>query len=246
MRKPHLLIQAATFVVAIVLWETVVSEGYVDPLFLPAPTKIFFSLISLHPATFAALYDTLLKTLVSFSIGSVAGVAIGIVVGSRSLLHDVLYPYIFGLYSIPRMVFLPLIVLFLGIGFNSTIFYAVLHTFLPVIIVVVGGVKNIDRRQILYAISLGATGRQIYSKVIIPAALPSILAALRLGIIFSLLGILIAEMYLSLSGVGFLMQKLSFAFRSADLFAVTIVVALLAIVISAVLGEVSKKIEERR
>jgi NitT/TauT family transport system permease protein len=246
LRKFHFLVQAATFVVGVVVWESVVSEGYVDPLFLPAPSRILLSLVGIGPATFTALYDTLLKTLISFFIGSVAGVAIGIVVGSRSLLHEVIHPYLFGLYSIPRMIFLPLIVLFLGIGFNSTIFYAVLHTILPVIIVVVGGVRNIDRRQVLYAISLGATSRQIYSKVIIPAALPSILAALRLGIIFSLLGVLIAEMYLSLGGIGFLMQRLSFAFKSADLFAVTILVALLAIVISAVLGEISKKIEERR
>ena len=246
MRKFQFLLQAATFIVIVAVWESIVSEGYVDPLFLPPPSKIFLSLISISPATFAALYDTLVKTLISFCIGSVAGVAIGIVVGSRSLLHEVLHPYVFGLYSIPRMIFLPLIVLFLGIGFNSTIFYAVLHTILPVIIVVVGGVRNIDRRLIFYAISLGAKGRQIYSKVIIPAALPSILSALRLGIIFSLLGVLIAEMYLSLSGIGFLMQRLSFAFKSADLFAVTILVALVAIIISAVLGEISKKIEERR
>jgi ABC-type nitrate/sulfonate/bicarbonate transport system permease component len=82
--------------------------------------------------------------------------------------------------------------------------------------------------------------------VIIPAAMPSILVALKLGIIFSLLGTLIAEMYLSLSGIGFLMQKLSYAFKSAEVFALTGVVASLAImIIVLVLSAISKKVEEK-
>jgi ABC-type nitrate/sulfonate/bicarbonate transport system permease component len=111
--------------------------------------------------------------------------------------------------------------------------------------IVEGGVRNIDKRLILYAFSLGATRKQLYSKVIIPAAIPSIMASLRLGIIFSLLGTLIAEMYLSLSGVGFLMQKLSYAFKSAEVFALTVVVASLAIVIVLVLSEINKKVGEK-
>jgi ABC-type nitrate/sulfonate/bicarbonate transport system permease component len=78
-----------------------------------------------------------------------------------------------------------------------------------------------------------------------PAAMPSILVALKLGIIFSLLGTLIAEMYLSLSGIGFLMQKLSYAFKSAEVFASTGVVASLAMIIVLVLSAISKKVEEK-
>ncbi|MEM3386427.1 MAG: ABC transporter permease subunit [Nitrososphaerales archaeon] len=246
MRKIAVFLQIGTIAAVIVIWEEIVVKGFVDPLFLPPPSQVLYSFATLPALIGLPFYETLTKTLLSFAVGSGLGIALGILIGSGIFLHDVLYPYIFGLYSIPRMIFLPLIVLFLGIGFNSTLFYAVLHTVLPVIIIVIGGVRAVDKRLILYAVSVGATLTQIYTKVIIPAALPSIIAALRLGIIFSLLGVLIAEMYLSLSGIGFLMQKLSFAFRSADLFAVTICVAVIAIVISVLLGEFQKKIGERQ
>jgi NitT/TauT family transport system permease protein len=245
MQTRVLLIQIGTIMAVIVLWEILVSGGFADPLFLPSPSTIVSSFSKIQNVALNSLLETFLKTLIAFSIGAGLGILIGIVIGSIPLLHEVLNPYVFGLYSVPRIVFLPLIVLFLGIGFNSTIFYAVLHTILPVIMVVEGGVRNIDKRLILYAFSLGATRKQLYSKVIIPAAMPSIMAALRLGIIFSLLGTLIAEMYLSLRGVGFLMQKLSYAFKSAEVFALTGVVASLAIVIVLVLSEINKKVGEK-
>jgi ABC-type nitrate/sulfonate/bicarbonate transport system permease component len=246
MQTRVLLIQVGTIIAVIVLWEILVTEGFVDPLFLPSPSSIISSFSKIQNVALNSLFETFLKTLIAFSVGVGLGIPIGIVIGSSKLLHQILHPYVFGLYSVPRIIFLPLIVLFLGIGFNSNIFYAVLHTILPVILVIDGGVRNIDRRLIVYASSLGATRIQLYSKVIIPAAMPSILVALKLGIIFSLLGTLIAEMYLSLSGIGFLMQKLSYAFKSAEVFALTGVVASLAIIIVLVLSAISKKVEEKQ
>jgi ABC-type nitrate/sulfonate/bicarbonate transport system permease component len=245
MQTRVLLIQVGTVIAVVVLWEILVIEGFVDPLFLPSPSSIISSFNKIQNIALNSLFETLLKTLIAFLIGVGLGIPIGIVIGGNELLHKIFHPYVFGLYSIPRIVFLPLIVLFLGIGFNSNIFYAVLHTILPVILVVEGGVRNIDRRLIVYALSLGARRIQLYSKVIIPAAMPSILVALKLGIIFSLLGTLIAEMYLSLSGIGFLMQKLSYAFKSAEVFALTGVVASLAMIIVLVLSAISKKVEEK-
>jgi ABC-type nitrate/sulfonate/bicarbonate transport system permease component len=246
MQTRVLLIQVGTIIAVIVLWEILVTEGFVDPLFLPSPSFIISSFSKIQNIALNSLFETFLKTLIAFSVGVGLGIPIGIVIGSNELLHKIFHPYVFGLYSVPRIIFLPLIVLFLGIGFNSNIFYAVLHTILPVILVIEGGVRNIDSRLIVYALSLGARRIQLYSKVIIPAAMPSILVALKLGIIFSLLGTLIAEMYLSLSGIGFLMQKLSYAFKSAEVFALTSVVASLAITIILVLSAISKKVEEKR
>jgi ABC-type nitrate/sulfonate/bicarbonate transport system permease component len=245
MQTRVLLIQVGTVIAVVVLWEILVIEGFVDPLFLPSPSSIISSFNKIQNIALNSLFETSLKTLIAFSVGVGLGIPIGIVIGSNELLHKIFHPYVFGLYSVPRIIFLPLIVLFLGIGFNSNIFYAVLHTILPVILVVEGGVRNIDRRLIVYALSLGARRIQLYSKVIIPAAMPSILVALKLGIIFSLLGTLIAEMYLSLSGIGFLMQKLSYAFKSAEVFALTGVVASLAMIIVLVLSAISKKVEEK-
>jgi ABC-type nitrate/sulfonate/bicarbonate transport system permease component len=246
MQTRVLLIQVGTIIAVIVLWEILVTEGFVDPLFLPSPSSIISSFSKIQNIALNSLSETFLKTLIAFSIGVGLGIPIGIVIGGNKLLHKILHPYVFGLYSVPRIIFLPLIVLFLGIGFKSNIFYAVLHTILPVILVVEGGVRNIDSRLIVYALSLGATRLQLYSKVIIPAAMPSIVVALKLGIIFSLLGTLIAEMYLSLSGIGLLMQKFSYAFKSAEVFALTGLVASLAIIIVLVLSAINKKVEEKR
>lgn len=239
-------VQAATLVLAVLVWEFLVEAELVDPLFVPAPSRIAADMPRVLASAVDPMIQTLTITLSAFLIGSGIGVFLGVVIGSRELVYRVSNPYILGLYSLPRIIFLPLIIFFMGIGVRSILFYAVFHTVLPVLMVTIGGVRDIDRSIVRYAKSLGLRGLRMYTKVIIPAALPSIMGALRLGIIFSLLGTLIGEMYLSLSGLGFLMQKLSYSFKSSELFAVVFLVSVVSISLSVLLGWIGKRLEEKR
>jgi hypothetical protein len=99
------------------------------------------------------------------------------------------------------------------------------------VLLVIGGVRDLDRHPVTVAQSMGATPGQIYRKVVLPAVLPSVLEGMRLGIIFALLGVLIVEMFAGVRGMGSLLQALGNGFKAADLFAATALVSTLSIAI---------------
>jgi NitT/TauT family transport system permease protein len=101
-------------------------------------------------------------------------------------------------------------------------------------ILVIGGVRDVDRSLVTVARSLGATPWQLYRKVILPAVVPSVLAGMRVGIVFCLLGVLVVEMFAGIRGMGYVLSTLANGFNAAGLFAATALVstASIAIVLS--------------
>ena len=100
-----------------------------------------------------------------------------------------------------------------------------LQGFFPICLLVAGGVRDIDRMPLRVARSMGATSWQLYRKVILPAVLPAVLAGMKLGIVFCLLGVLVVEMFGGIRGMGFLLVGLANAFRAPELFAATALVS---------------------
>jgi NitT/TauT family transport system permease protein len=107
---------------------------------------------------------------------------------------------------------------------------------------VAGGVRDVDRMPLQVARSLGATPAQLYRKVILPAVLPAVLAGMKLGIVFCLLGVLVVEMFGGIRGMGFLLVSLANAFRAPDLFAATALVSILSIAIVLALERVNRRL----
>src|SRR5262249_30261837 len=132
-------LQVATIVGVLGLWELTAQMGWVDPLFVPAPSAVASALVRISGGALAGLADTLGKTAVAYVLSVVLGVSAGIVVGSVRLLRDVLSPYVIALYGIPKILILPWIVLLLGYGTTPALFYGVLHGFFPVMVLVMGG-----------------------------------------------------------------------------------------------------------
>jgi NitT/TauT family transport system permease protein len=227
-------------------WEGVARAGWVDPLFVPAPSAVVVAFAGIGPAALGALGDTLLKTAIAYAIAAVVGVTAGIVLGSVRGAHDVLHPFVVALYGIPKILVLPWIVLLLGFGAVPAVVYGAIHGLFPIMVMVVGAVRDVDRTLLTVARSLGARPWQIYWKVILPAIVPSVVASLRLGIVFCLLGVLIVEMFAGVRGMGHVLNSLANGFQSARLFAATALVSAASIAIVLALDHVNERLSQWR
>lgn len=214
--------------------EAAARLGWVDAAFVPAPSAVVHALGTIGDRALGGLGDTLAKTAIAYAIAVVLGVSLGIVVGSVRVLRDVLNPFVIAAYGIPKILILPWIILLTGFGTTPAILYGTLHATFPIMLLVIGGVRDVDRTLITVARAYGASTWQLYWKVILPAVVPSMLAGMRLGIVFCLLGVLVVEMFAGVRGMGAVMGALANGFKAPELFAATALVsaASIAIVLS--------------
>jgi NitT/TauT family transport system permease protein len=222
-------VQLVSIAALLAAWEAVARLGWVDAAFVPAPSAVARALGAIGPEATALLGETLAKTLLAYALSVSLGVGAGLVIGSARHLHDVVSPFLVAAYAIPKILVLPWILLTFGLGATPAVVYGVLQGFFPVCLLVIGGVRDVDRMPLLVARAMGATQGQLYRKVVLPAVLPAVLAGMRLAIVFCLLGVLVVEMFGGIRGMGFLLVSLANAFQAAELFATTALVSLLSV-----------------
>jgi len=239
-------LQVLSVLAALALWEGAARAGWVDPLFVPAPGSVGAAFWTMGGAALAGLGDTLGKTAIAYVLSVILGVGAGLAVGSVRLLRDVLNPFVIALYGIPKILVLPWIVLLLGYGTAPAVFYGTVHGLFPVMVLVMGAVRDVDRTLVTVARSYGATTWQLYWKVLLPAIVPSVLAGMRLGIVFCLLGVLVVEMFAGVRGMGYVMSSLANGFRAPELFAATGLVSAASIAIVLVLDHVNERLSHWR
>jgi NitT/TauT family transport system permease protein len=241
-----IVLQVGSLLVALAVWEGLVRAGGVDPLFVPAPTAVARSFPSVSGVALGGLADTLGKTAVAYALSIVLGVTAGLVLGSARALGDTLHPFVIALYGMPKILVLPWIVLLLGYGTTPAIVYGTLHGVFPILVLVTGAVRDVDRTLLTVARSFGARPWQLYLKVILPAVVPAVIAALRLGIVFCLLGVLVVEMFAGIRGMGYVMGALANGFRAPELFAATALVSTASIAIVLALDALNERLSRWR
>ena len=161
-----------------------------------------------------------------FGLAVAAGIPLGLLLGTFSRLRLFADPPLLALYATPYLALLPILVVWLGIGLASKIAAVFIGGLFPILLNSMAGVRQVDRSWVLAAQSLCATRGAVFRKVILPAALPSILAGLRLGLSRSVLAMVVAEMYVSQAGIGNQIMRVGSAFRmDALLFYVLLVSA---------------------
>jgi ABC-type nitrate/sulfonate/bicarbonate transport system permease component len=224
-------LQLASIALVLAAWEAVARLGWVDSAFVPAPSAVARALTAIGDRALAGLADTLAKAAIAYAIAVVLGVALGMLIGSVRPLREVLNPFVIAAYGIPKILILPWIILLTGFGTTPAILYGALHATFPIMLLVIGGVRDVDRTLITVARAYGATTWQLYWKVILPAVVPSVLAGMRLGIVFCLLGVLVVEMFAGVRGMGYVMGSLANGFKAPELFAATALVSAASIAI---------------
>lgn len=241
LRRPAVA-RLGVIIVLFVIWE-VSARWFVDPMFLSPPSRAISSLAPLlrSPGVAKALTVTLWELSVAFILSVAIGLAVGLTVGLHCFSHRSLLPIILLLYATPQVTILPLFILYFGIGPASKIAYGVSHGIFPIIVTVVAGVQNIKPILLLSARSMGASRGQLFRWVIFPHMIPSFFTGMRLGMTAVLLGVLLAELYVSSAGIGYFTRRFTESFDPTKLFGLVAMVAAMAIV----LNEIVRRAEVR-
>lgn len=179
-----------------------------NPLFLPAPWVVLGAIVEL--AAKGQLWQhvgaTLERVAVGFTTGAVLAVVLGLLAGQLRAVRNVIEPVVELLRPIPPLAVLPLFIVWVGIGEGSKVGFITYATFFPMFVTTVHGVMQIDGRLLRAAESLGASRRDVFFRVILPAALPEILTGLRLGVALSFFVIVISEFVGAEQGLGYLIN----------------------------------------
>jgi ABC-type nitrate/sulfonate/bicarbonate transport system permease component len=231
-------------VVALMLiaWE-IAARWFIDPLFISPPSRVLLSLGTVWHTNGvpAALRLTLFELAVAFAIAVVIGLTVGLAVGLRPFARRSLMPIILLLYGLPQITILPLFILYFGIGPASKIAFGVTHGMFPIMIAIVAGVQNMKPILLVSARSMGASRWQILRWVVFPHMIPSFFAGMRLGMSGALLGVLLAELYVSTAGIGHFTTMFTENFDPTKLFGLVAMLATMAIM----LNEIVRRAETR-
>jgi NitT/TauT family transport system permease protein len=237
-------LSAASLAGAFAVWEAIARAGFVSELFLPAPSSVLREGADMLQSgeIFINLAASLSRILMGYAIGCVFGLAAGLVTGMSKLADITGTPVIYALYPIPKIALLPLIILWLGIGETSKITVIALGVFFPVAINTWAGVKNVDPLFIKVAASFHATRFNLMRKVILPGALPTIFAGLKLSAGTSLLMLVAAEMIAAQEGIGAMILHYGDLMLTTKLMVGVIILSLLGLVFTNFLQLLEKKI----
>jgi len=210
----QITLSAATVLVLLAIWWAVTAFGLIAPLFLPAPQQVFHQLLVIaSPQGFmdAMLWQHLAASLTRIVIALLAamliGVPTGILMGLSKTARGILDPLIELYRPVPPLAYLPLMVIWFGIGETSKILLIYLAIFAPVVMSTLAGVKSAQQVRLRAAQSLGASRWQTLWFVVLPGALPEILTGLRIGLGVGWSTLVAAELIAATRGLGFMVQS---------------------------------------
>jgi NitT/TauT family transport system permease protein len=236
--SPVTLLRVAIILGALALWEFVAHSGWlyrdVVPS-LPAIGEALYGLLA-SPDFWFNLGVTAGEIGVALAIGSLAGLALGLLLGVNRFLSRACEPYLYYLGPTPKIIFFPIMIMWFGVGVESKIALGALSCFFPVVLSVAAGMRQIDKVLIRVGESFRASPWQMAMKIYLPAMRHPVINGVRLGLGFALIGTLLAETKLSNKGVGFLIIQAYSIFDMPRMYAMLIVLFVLAIGANALVG----------
>ncbi len=230
------------------LWETASRSGFADPRLLPPPSEVLRVLaVLLQDERFRGdLAVTLSEIAVAFANVGPLGLAFGFFLGESLGAYRMFAPALHLLLSTPKSIFLPVFIFAFGIGFLQKVIFAVTLAFFIVVLSGIAAARSVPAGLVMAARSFGATRRQIYLHIYLPAMEPLIIEGLRMGLIFTVTGVLLAEMYGSPRGVGRVIFAWGEMFRMPELFAGVLLVVAATIACNELLRAVEDVRKARR
>ena len=236
-------VQALFLIALILVWYLSTNWWHVSPILLPDPVAVWYEFVDvIWTGEFIDdLRVTLTELAVAFAIAAIAGTVVGYLISRTSYLIKVFDPLLAAIYSIPIILFLPLYVLFFGLGPASKIALGATISFFPVALNTIAGFGAVDRIFVTAARSMGASDYQLFRCVLLPAAFPVVLTGLRIGFITALLAILGSETIASLAGLGHRIVHLAEGMDTARMFAYIVFAVAIAGLLNAVVSRLETK-----
>lgn len=202
--------------------------SWINPLFLPPPTLIVmdgWALAQTGMVTSSIISSTL-RILAGFSLGCIIAVAMGVVMSRYKFVETWIAPIINLIGPIPALALLPLFIIWFGIGEFPKVLLIAWATFIPVLIYTLDGLKSVNSTLIRSALSLGANQKQIFTKVILPSAIPSILVGVEVSLGLSFSALVVSEMMGAKNGLGYIIVDARNYFKISNMFVAIILIGL--------------------
>ncbi len=220
----------------LVFWELSTQWFSIPKFILPSPIEITQNLGERFGIYLPHILDTLIPILVGFFIGSLIGVALAVLLDVSQVLRNTLYPIILALQTTPKIAIAPLLIVWFGIGLTPKVIIVALLALFPVLINVVAGLESADRGLVTLGRSVNASQGQIYRTVKIPSSIPYLFAGLKLAMTNSVIGAIVGEWMASDRGLGYLLVYYNATLDTTALFAVLIILVVLAGLLFATIG----------
>jgi ABC-type nitrate/sulfonate/bicarbonate transport system permease component len=213
-----------------VLWE--IAGRLMDSTLIPPLSRIgaaWWKLLS-GGKLLPNLAMSLTTLAAGFVLAVLIGIAVGLLMGRFRAVEHFLDLYVNALMSAPTTAFVPILIMWFGLGVESRIAVVFLFAVFVIIINTMTGVKQVDSVLVEMARSFGAKEKEIFFKIILPAAMPAIMAGVRLGMGRAVKGMVTAEMLLTLSGIGAMIMQYGSSFATDSLFAVILTILIVAMI----------------
>lgn len=233
----RLVLGAVPILLLVGLWQGLVSFGYAPASLLPPPGLVLSRFVEqvANGDFLTQASATLFRLFAGFSIAVVLGVGLGLAAAASPLVSAVVRPVVRVLAPIPKVALYPAFMLILGFDHASKITLVVADALFPILLATYQGATHVERKLIWSARAAGTPPWQVLFKVVLPAALPSILTGCRIGLLISCIVVFLAEMISSTEGLGYLLVRAARSFQTADMFVPLIAISALGLVLNGLL-----------
>jgi len=227
------------------VWELTARLGLINPLFIGNPTGIivfFFKGLFVNQELVVHLLWTLAGTVAAFILGSVTGILVGLLFVAYPKVEQFIDPIFAGLNALPRIALAPLFLLWFGLGISSKIALGFSLTFFIVLSSTIAGARSVNSDHLTLAGTLGASSTQVFRRITLPSAVPTVFSGLRLGLIYALLGVIAGEIIAAQHGLGQSLTFLAGTFQINGVFAVLLLLALLGMSLTWIMTAVEARL----
>lgn len=230
-RKQRWIIGVLNLATFFIVWQVAATVSDIPPLFLPSVTDVFRELTEMHQEN--VLWGNLWTSFAVYAVGMVISLAIaipmGLTVGGIRILDKVLSPYIWAVYTTPRIILMPLVLLWVGINDTARVVIIVLSAVPATLVVVMEGVKTVDNSLLNAARSFSASRIALFRSVVFPSTVPFIATGVRMGVSRGLIGLFIGELFTTASGIGYILTLSTKTFNTARTFGILLIFVLFCV-----------------
>jgi sulfonate transport system permease protein len=221
------LAKAGLLIAVLVVWQLAALRGLPDYLLSPVQIAKHFGEALASSELYENIWASLARSLPGFALGSLLGAALGLAAGTARWLDRMLSPAVFLTYPVPKIVMLPIFMIWFGIGDLSKVLIIALACFYPVFINAYTGVRQTRTILVWSALNMGASRREIWLRVVLPSAAPMIFASLRVSLALSFIVMFAAEMINARSGLGHMIRTAENSLRFDLMYVSLVTIAIL-------------------
>ncbi len=225
------ILPAASFVVALLIWELVSDSGWVAAYILPAPSAIATELYQSRELILSHTYITTIEIVLGFALAVVLGIGLAMLLVYVPIIEPVVYPWLVVSQVIPKVAIAPLLLMWLGFGLLPKVIIAFLVAFFPILVDTMIGLRSVEREPIYLLQSMGAKEGRCFWHVRFPTALPHIFGGMKVAITLAAVGAIVAEFVGSNTGLGYLLLFANGNVNAPLLFAALFVISVLALLL---------------